>query len=108
MLQKSTEQIFNASLQAADQVVASLSTVDQGYIGVTGIYSPTTDDVTVFANYSILGQQGQFTKLPILTENNNDEACLFTERGQFPVSDDPLVNEGIFTCPINWDATYRT
>lgn len=107
MRQKTTEQVFNASLEAGNNLTATLPTLAQFYVSTTGIWSPTTDNVTVFANYSTLGQEGMFIQRPILTGSNSDEACLFTERGQLPLADDPLTTETVFTCPINWAAIYR-
>ena len=74
---KSTAEVFNASLTAGDQVLATLSSIDQFYVGVTGIWSPTTDNQIIFANYSILGQQGQFIQRPAMVGSNSDEACFF-------------------------------
>lgn len=104
---KDTAQVFNASLTAGKGVAATLSSLEQTYAGVTGIYAPTTDNETEFANYTTLGKEGKFIQRPRLTGNNDDEACLYTERGQFPLSEDPMITEGIFTCPIAWGAIFR-
>jgi carboxylesterase type B len=107
MKEKGTEQVYNASLTVAKGITASLSSLDQTYAGITGIFSPTTDNETVFANYTTLGMEKKFIHRPRLTGNNDDEACLFSERGQFPLAEDPMLTEGVFTCPIAWGAIYR-
>ena len=77
------------------------------YEGVTGPFGPTIDNVTIFENYTIRGQQRQFIQAPIITGNNDDEGCFFAEKGQIPDSYEDRLTEVIFTCPTYDTANAR-
>lgn len=99
-------EVLHASENATKIVGKTLSPVDQIYVGITGLFGPTIDDKTVFANYSVRTSEGKIIRKPALIGGNIDEACFFAQKGQIPVSDEALVTEVVFTCPAAW-ATLR-
>lgn len=72
-----------------------------------GPYGPTADNITVFSNYTLRAQERKFIQLPILTGSNDDETCLFAERGAIPVSDEDILTTDLYTCPVLRSAQAR-
>ena len=103
MRTKDTAPLFNASLTAGLEVANDLSQIVQLYIGVTGIFGPVIDGITVFANYTARSSAREFIQRPIITGSNDDEACYVAERGTFPSDVVGEITTNVWTCP-----TWRT
>ena len=101
---KPVEQLFKISTAVNKKVISELSPQAQVYAGITGAFGPTIDNKTVFENYTTLRDEGRFIHTPILTGNNNDEGCLYAQRGTIPLSEAAPLTEGVFTCPTYYNA----
>ena len=109
MRTKDANDFVNVSSEVQAIVTGSGSSLGVGpeYEGVTGAFGPTIDNITVFSNYTIRGQERQFIQRPILTGNNDDEGCLYAMRGVIPVGDEDALTTAIFTCPTYDTANVR-
>lgn len=105
---KPAPEVLHASENATKIVASMLSAEAQVYIGITGLFGPTVDNKTVFANYTDRASEGRIAHVPALIGENTDEGCFFAQKGQIPVSDEALVTESTFVCPGAWAALWRT
>lgn len=103
MKAKNATELLDFSVKAGDAVIKTLNQQAQKYAGITGLFGPTIDNITVFENYTLRGKAGAFIQRPIITGSNDDEACLSAERGQTPYSEEDYVTMRVWTCP-----TYHT
>ncbi|KAM0545802.1 hypothetical protein ACHAPJ_011128 [Fusarium lateritium] len=101
--------LLNASLKASKIIGSQLDKTGQLYTGITGLFGPTIDNKTVFANYTKRVTAGQLSKVPAILGFNTDESCFFTESGRLPNKPEIVlgVNEAVFACPLQWGATWR-
>lgn len=106
MRSKSAQDVYQASVKAAKIVIPTLGKSGQSLAGITGLFGPTVDNHTVFENYTMRGNAGQFMKKPLLTGSNIAEGCFFAEQGQIPIADIAAVTQAIFTCPIDKEARW--
>ncbi|KAF2401250.1 alpha/beta-hydrolase [Trichodelitschia bisporula] len=86
--------------------------VNDPIASVLGNFGPTTDGVSVFADYATRGQAGKFAKIPLLIGNNDYEAGLFRLLAlgagrSFPDAAWCLFNADIYTCPASTSASWR-
>lgn len=104
---KSADDLLRASANATRTVAEVLDAEDRVYVGITGLFGPTIDGVTVFANYTDQAAAGKVIHKPTLTGENIDEGCYFAMEGQIPVSDELVVTDAVFTCPGAWGSIWR-
>lgn len=104
---KPAADVLQASENATKVVGPTLSSLDQVYVGITGLFGPTIDNKTVFANYTDRAAAGKIIRKPALIGSNIDEGCYFAQKGQIPISDEAMVTEAVFTCPGAWAALWR-
>lgn len=104
---KPANDVLRISENATKIVAAELDSTSRVYVGITGLFGPTIDNKTVFANYTDRAAEGKIIRKPSLIGDNILEGCFFAEEGQIPVSDEAQVTEAVFTCPAVWDAVWR-
>lgn len=104
---KPASEVLHASENATKIVASMLSSEAQVYIGITGLFGPTIDNKTVFANYTDRANEGQIARRPALIGENNDEGCFFAQKGQIPIPYEAVVTESVFVCPGAWAALWR-
>lgn len=104
---KPAEELLKASGNATKIVAKELDSEDQVYVGITGLFGPTIDNVTVFENYTDRAAAGKIIHKPTLIGENILEGCYFAMEGQIPVSDELLVTEAVFLCPGTWGSIWR-
>lgn len=108
MTRKSAQDVLNASKAIQAPFVATVSNpLAKLYEGVIGTFGPTIDNIVVFENYTLLGEQGRFIQTPILTGSNDDEGCFFAQHGAIPVDWESIVTTLVFTCPVHFTAAIR-
>ena len=101
--------LLTASLKATKVVAAELDKLGKLYAGITGLFGPTIDNKTVFANYTERVAAGKISKVPTIVGFNTDEGCFFAEEGSIPSSykTQLAVTEIVFSCPLHWGAVWR-
>ena len=99
MRTKSVAELLNATDVAGKYLGTKLDPLAARFLNTIGPFGPTIDNVTVFQNYTARGKEKDFIKRPILAGTNDDEGCLFAERGDIPVSAEDEFTTVVFTCP---------
>lgn len=104
---KPADDVLRASGNATRIVARELDAEDQVYVGITGLFGPTIDNVTVYQNYTDRAAAGKIIRKPTLIGENILEGCYFAMEGQIPVSDELLVTDAVFTCPGAYASIWR-
>jgi carboxylesterase type B len=97
-----------SALLAASAKVPGLPSV-----GLTqATFHPTVDNITVFADYQQLSQDGSFAKIPLLVGNADHEDGWYRISGwaaklNFTNAQWDLFTQRSFTCPTSLSAAYR-
>lgn len=100
MRTKSSTELIKVTEQVEASLLKTLEPDAAAYFGVIGAFGPTIDDVTVFENYTVLGNSANFIQRPVLIGSADDEGCLYAETGTIPVSAQDELTAVVFTCPI--------